>query len=380
MVSAVTLAQAETPTVVLDRTRLAANARRMIARARRLGVRIRPHLKTLKSIDVARIAVDPEHGGIAAATLNEAAYFAGHGLTDIQLAVCLPPSKFPRAAAILRQAPRFSFFVESPEVARAAADFARTTGAPLRVWIEIDSGEHRTGVAPDDPGLIEIAAALGQHVHLDGVATHAGQGYADLEAGQIAAIAECERAAVVAAAERLRAAGYAVAGVSAGSTPTVAHSRSAAGLTEWRAGVYLAGDLYQAGIGTLNFDDLALSVLASVISHHRDRGQMLIDAGGLALSKDYSTQQLKGRGAGYGLVTDLHGRPVFGALQVVDVHQEHGDIRGVTAAQFDALPVGSRVRIYPNHACLTAAMYSEYLVTDGDDRIAARWDRTNGWS
>src|SRR5471032_3263460 len=89
-----------TPALHLDRERLKNNAQRLIDRAQQHGVGLRPHLKTLKYIDVARIAIDPRHGGLAAATMNEAHYFAGHGISDIQLAVCLPPTKFARAAEI----------------------------------------------------------------------------------------------------------------------------------------------------------------------------------------------------------------------------------------------------------------------------------------
>jgi D-serine deaminase-like pyridoxal phosphate-dependent protein len=374
------LADIATPALHLDRERLLRNARRMTERAHRLGIGLRPHMKTLKSIDAARISVDPRHGGIAAATLNEVEYFARHGITDIQLAVCLPPTKFTRAAAIFKHAPGFSFFVDSVEVARAAADSSRATGTPFRVWIEIESGGKRTGVAPEDPALLAIAAALGKGAQLAGVATHAGQSYGDHSIEQIAAIAEVERAAVVAAAERLRGAGFEVPGVSAGSTPTAAHARSAAGLTEWRAGVYLAGDLYQVGIGSMSAEDIALSVVATVISHRRERRQIVIDAGGLALSKDRSTARLAGRDAAFGLVTDLSGRPAYGRLMVGEVHQEHGEIHEVTESQLEALPIGARVRVLPNHACMTAAMYGEYLVTDGGLDISARWPRTNGWS
>jgi D-serine deaminase-like pyridoxal phosphate-dependent protein len=373
------LADVATPALHLDRERLKNNARRLTERAHRLGVALRPHLKTLKSIDVARIAIDPQHGGIAAATLNEAHYFAAHGISDIQLAVCLPPTKFPRAAAVQKLAPKFSFFLDSVEAARAAAAFSQSAGAPLCAWIEIESGGRRTGVAAGDPQLLAIAGALTAGARLAGVATHAGHSYGDHGIEQIAAIAEQERQAVVEAAERLRAAGFKVPGVSAGSTPTAMRARSAAGLTEWRAGVYLAGDMYQAALGSMQLDDVALGVIASVISHRRERRLLVIDAGGLALSKDRSTAQLTGRDAGFGLVTDLSGRPVFGALHVRGVHQEHGEIHGVSDAQFDALPIGARLRVVPNHACMTAAMYGEYLVTDGGLEVAARWPRTNGW-
>ena len=374
------LAEVQTPALVLDCERLNANARRMIVRAQDRGVRVRPHMKTLKSIDAARIAIDPSHGGIAVATLNEAAYFANFGLDDIQLAVCLPPGKFNRAAGILSRAGRFSFFIDSIEVAHALREFAEQSGAMFRVWIEIDSGAHRTGVAPDSPALLEIAGTIAGYAHLEGVATHAGQSYADFMPPEIARIAEIERLAVVEGATRLRAKGHEIAGVSAGSTPTVTHALSAEGLTEWRAGVYLAGDLFQNGIQSLEMSDIALSVVASVISHNRARRQIVVDAGGLALSKDRSTAQMSTRDGKYGLVVDIKGYPAFGNLHIDEVHQEHGEIHDVSDAVLDALTIGANVRIFPNHACMNAAMYDEYLIVDGDSAICARWPRTNGWS
>jgi D-serine deaminase-like pyridoxal phosphate-dependent protein len=380
MVKEATLSDVQTPALVLDRERLNANAQRMIVRARDRGARVRPHMKTLKSIDAARLAIDPAHGGIAVATINEAAYFAGHGLKDIQLAVCLPPGKFNRAAGVLSQAGQFSFFIDSIEVARALREFSEANGVMFRVWIEIDSGAHRTGVDPAGPALLDIAGALAGHACLAGVATHAGQSYVDVTPDEIAAIAETERLAVVEAAARLRAKGHDIAGVSAGSTPTAAHALSAEGLTEWRAGVYLAGDLFQSAIHSLEISDIALSVVASVISRNRARRQIVVDAGGLALSKDRSTAQVRARDYKYGLVADIEGNPVFGALHIDEVHQEHGEIHNVPDAVLDALPIGARVRIFPNHACMTAAMYDEYMVVEGGGAIHARWPRTNGWS
>ena len=374
------LGKAATPALVLDRSRLATNAGRMVVRANRLGVGLRPHLKTLKSMDAARLVIDPRHGGIAVSTLNEASYFASRGVTDIQLAVCLPPEKLPRALAITQIAKGLSFFVDSVAVAHEVASFAATTATRLRVWIEIDCGEHRTGVGPDDPVLPEIAAALGRNVQLEGVATHGGQSYGAATVADIQAIAELERQSVVEAAARLRSAGFEVKGVSAGSTPTIAHARSAAGLTEWRAGVYMTGDLFQAAVKSLSVDDIAVSVLATVISHNRSCNLIVVDAGALALSKDRSTSGGPGNDAGFGAVVDLDARASYGDLHIGNVHQEHGEIFRVSPAVFNALPIGARVRILPNHACMTAAMYDEYLITDGKMEIIERWPRTNGWS
>jgi len=376
-----TLHEAETPAIVLDRGKLRANCERVRSRCRALGVGLRPHMKTLKSIDAARLAVDPSHGGIAVATLNEAEYFAQHGFLDIQYAVCITADKLPRAARILARASRFSFFVDSLETARAVVDFARRHGTLFRVWLEIDSGEHRTGVDPHDPTLVEIARVLSHSaVRLEGVATHAGHSYGAASPGELRDVAEQERLAVVQAADRLRAAGIAANGVSAGSTPTAMHLPEAEGLTELRAGVYMAGDLFQVAVGSLALDQVAVTVLASVISHSQKLNQVVVDAGGLALSKDRSTAAGPGPDMRYGLVLDALGRPIASGLTVVDVHQEHGEIRSSTRLPFERLPIGSKIRIVPNHVCMTAAMYGNYLIVDGADAIVDVWDRTNGWS
>ena len=376
-----TLHEAETPAIVLDRGKLGANCERVRSRCRALGVGLRPHMKTLKSIDAARLAVDPAHGGIAVATLNEAEYFAQHGFLDIQYAVCITADKLPRAARILARALRFSFFVDSLETARAVVDFARRHGTLFRVWLEVDSGEHRTGVDPHDPTLVEIARVLSHPaVRLEGVATHAGHSYGAASPGELRDVAEQERLAVVQAADRLRAAGIAANGVSAGSTPTAMHLPEAEGLTELRAGVYMAGDLFQVAVGSLALDQVAVTVLASVISHSQKLNQVVVDAGGLALSKDRSTAAGPGPDMRYGLVLDALGRPIASGLTVVDVHQEHGEIRSSTRLPFERLPIGSKIRIVPNHVCMTAAMYGNYLIVDGADAIVDVWECTNGWS
>lgn len=376
-----TLREAETPAIVLDKGKLRANCERLKLRCQALGVRLRPHMKTLKSIDAARMAVDPSHGGIAVSTLNEAEYFAQRGFVDIQCAVCITADKLPRAARILARASRFSFFLDSLETARSVADYARDHGVAFRVWLEVDSGEHRTGVDPDDPVLLEIARVLSNSaVRLEGVATHAGHSYGAASPAELRGVAEQERLVVVRGAERLRAAGISIEGVSAGSTPTALHLLEGEGMTELRAGVYMAGDLFQVAVGSLALDQVAVTVLATVISHNQKQNQMVVDAGGLALSKDRSTAAGPGPDMRYGLVLDTLGRPIASGLMIVDVHQEHGGIRSGTRLPFEKLPIGSRVRIMPNHVCMTAAMYDNYLIVDGTDAIVDIWERTNGWS
>ena len=374
------LSEVFTPALTLDRAKFERNCERMRSKCQSLGVGLRPHMKTMKSIEAARVALDPAHGGIAVSTLQEAEYFAGAGMEDIQLAVCITPDKLRRAAAVARSIPRFSFFLDSVAVADAAANFARWEDAPLRAWIEIDTGDHRTGVEPEADATIEIARVLSDSpVILAGVATHGGRSYGARDPQLIAAVADEEREGVYRAAERRRAAGYEVPGVSAGSTPTASQSRSGEGLTEIRAGVYMAGDLFQAAIGSQAEEDIALSVLATVISHKPEQNQIVIDAGGLALSKDRSTGAIEGGDLGYGLVVGVDGVSSFGRLVVASVHQEHGEIRSEKPLPFEQLPIGSKVRVLPNHACMTAAAYDRFLVTDGEMEVSGEWRRINGW-
>ena len=374
------LTELNTPSLVLERSRLERNLASMSTRVSGHGVDLRPHLKTAKSAEVARLATAGHSGAITVSTLDEAAYFARNGFRDITYAVGIVPSKLGEVAALQRGGARISVVVDSVEVARAIAA-APSFDPPLRVFIEIDSGLRRAGVVAGDPALIEIARALGAGpgVELRGVLTHAGHSYACRAVAEIEAIAEDERLAVVSAATRLRESGFECPVVSVGSTPTARFGRRFDGVTEARPGVYMFYDLFQVGLGCCGHDDVAVTVLASVIGHRRDDGIVLIDAGGLALSQDRSTAS-QTEDTGYGLVFDAAGRHRYEGLRVARVNQEHGIIEGTNGAvPFDALSIGERVRVMPNHVCMTAAAYDRYHVADGGAEVVAVWDRTQGW-
>ena len=207
--------------------------------------------------------------------------------------------------------------------------------------------------------------------------THAGHSYDTNLPAQIASIAEQERAAVVHAAGRLKDAGMDAATVSVGSTPTVVFAKSLDGVSEVRCGVYAFFDLDQFGRGVCVGEDMALSVLATVIGHNRDAGVILIDAGGLALSKDTSAKSFL-PDAAYGYVCRADSLARIGRLSVDSVNQEHGKIRVDDAKWYGELPIGSQVRVLPNHACFTAAAYGGYHVLTEPGAIEY-WPRVNGW-
>jgi D-serine deaminase-like pyridoxal phosphate-dependent protein len=365
-----------TPALVLDRRVLEANTRAMTERMRRLSIRLRPHLKTAKSADVARLALKNNFGGITVSTLREAEYFLQHGIADITYAVGMVAGRLDAAAALNARGADLKIITDSVDAARAIA----AHGAAHKVLIELDTGDRRGGVAPDGPALLEIAGILNEAaaVTLVGVLTHAGQSYECRDAEAIAAVAEEERAGAVLAAERLRAEGLPCPVVSVGSTPTAIFARDLSGVTEMRPGVYMFCDLFQAGIGVCRREDIAVSVLASVIGHRRGDNVILIDAGALALSKDRSTAELP-EDCGYGLVCNADtGEPLSG-LRVQAVNQEHGFVTADQPVPFDALSIGAKVRVLPNHACMTAAAYDCYQVVDDGTEVIATWPRCNGW-
>jgi D-serine deaminase-like pyridoxal phosphate-dependent protein len=363
-----------TPALILDRTRLEANASRMRDRVRDLGVSLRPHVKTSKSIDVLRVLSGGAEIPITVSTLAEARYFFEHGVTDILYAVGIAPVKLPDVAELISAGCKLRIILDSLEAAEAVRAFAATENVPVEVLIEVDSDGHRAGVTPDDPLLIAIGRVLGDR--LAGVMTHAGASYDCRTRDEFEAMAEQERSRTVDTAERLRADGLACRIVSVGSTPTISYARSLKGVTEARVGVYAFGDLVQAELGTCAIEDIAIGVLASVIGHKP--GKLLIDAGFLALSRDRGTADMP-VDYGYGLVVDP-GTGARGDLIVSATNQEHGIVtsRGgaLDAARF---AVGTRLKILPNHACATAAAYDRYHVTDGAEEVVAVWERVNGW-
>ncbi len=360
-----------TPCLVLDRGILERNLKRMSDAVHRHGVALRPHLKTAKSASVARLATSGEAGGITVSTVAEAEYFAERGFADILIANALPPQKLDRVAALVKDGVVITLVTDDAGMALAIAGHA----AGFRGLVEIDSGDNRAGVTPDGSQLMDVARALGPK--LTGVMTHAGHSYGCRTVECVQNVADDERLAVVTAATRLRDAGLRCDVVSVGSTPTMTHARNLDGVTEARPGVYMFQDLYQAEIGSCEKSDIALSVLASVIGRNESAKRILIDAGALALSKDRSTQATS-HDSGFGEVRDIDGSGMTDGCVIERVYQEHGAVR-CSGDELDRWTIGTRLRVLPNHACLTAAAHDRYYVVDGSSDVVDVWDRINGW-
>ncbi|BDB19974.1 alanine racemase [Pseudomonas sp. CYM-20-01] len=366
----------DTPAALIDTLKMQRNIQRMQQRANALGVHLRPHVKTHKCAEVVAAQIAAGARGITVSTLKEAEYFFDLGIHDILYAVAMAPHKLPQALALRRRGCALTLITDSLAGAQAIIDFGREHGETFAVMIEIDCDGHRSGVKPQDPRLLEIARLLGDS--LVGVLTHAGESYGLDTPEALRAIAELERARCVEAAEHIRAAGMPCAQVSVGSTPTALSAVSLEGVTELRAGVYAFFDLVMHNIGVCRTDELALSVLTTVIGHQPEKGWIITDAGWMAMSRDRGTQAQK-RDFGYGQVCDEHGEPIDGLL-LGSANQEHGvaqfQRRDVdVVAQF---PLGKRLRILPNHACATGAQFGCYTAVSETGELQV-WERLRGW-
>lgn len=355
------VADVPTPALLLDLDVLESNLRRMARRARELGVRLRPHVKTHKCVQVGERQRRAGAEGITVATLEEARVFAEAGFRDLTWAFPVVPGRVEEAEAIARGA-RLGLTVDGPE----AVKLLEERGHPFPVWLEVDCGYGRSGVDPGGRPLLEVARSLraSETLSFEGILTHAGQAYHGRSPADLAAAAEEERSVMVTAARRLREAGVPVPSVSVGSTPGMSRAERLDGVDEARPGNYVFHDRTQVALGACEVTDVALTVLATVISSRPGRDRCVVDAGALALSKDAGPE-----GAGpstMGEVFDDYaaGRLADGA-RLVSLSQEHGIVSR-------RLPWGRRVRILPNHSCLAAACHDVYHVVRGD-QVVDRW-------
>jgi D-serine deaminase-like pyridoxal phosphate-dependent protein len=373
------LTHIETPALLLDRDRLDANIQRMRDKLAAFNVVLRPHVKTNKSLEVTERLFAGGRGPITVSTLREADFFFEAGFTDILYGVGIAPNKFAHAAALISKGAQLKLVLDNLDTARLLAEFAQTSRHIFEVLLEIDCDGHRSGLDPRSPLLVEIAQLLRANgVRLSGVMTHAGKSYDSQSIAEIRACARQERAAIIDASQMLTSAGFNLSTISIGSTPTALFTEELSGVTEVRAGVFAFFDLVMAGLGVCKVQDIAVSVLTTVIGHQAEKGWIITDAGWMALSRDRGTAR-QAVDQGYGVVCDAAGQPI-GDLIVSSTNQEHGIIssRGGTLEPASLLPLGTLLRILPNHACATSAQHGGYHVLS-EGRSLGYWPRITGW-
>jgi len=377
---AMNLESLNTPAALIDVARMNRNIERMQQRMNTLGVSFRPHVKTTKCEQVVRAQLAAGARGITVSTLKEAEQFFAAGIRDIVYAVGMAPTKLPQALALRRQGCDLKIVADSVACAEAIVAFGRQHDEAFEVWIEIDVDGHRSGIAPEDDLLITVAATLSNGgMYVGGVLAHAGSSYDYDTHDELARIAEQERSGCVRAAERIRAAGLPCEVVSIGSTPTALAAGQLQGVTEVRAGVYVMFDLVMHNVGVNELSDIALSVLTTVIGHQKGKGWAIVDAGWMAMSRDRGTQRQK-HDFGYGLVCLKNGE-VLDEYVMSAANQEHGIISRAGTPDHEIekrLPIGTRLRILPNHACATGAQHPAYQAVRADGSVET-WPRFYGW-
>jgi len=365
-----------TPCALVDLDRLEQNAAHMADKARRLGVRLRPHVKTHKCIEAARIQTDLHFGGVTVSTLAEAQAFAAGGFSNITYAVPIAPQKIAEAIDLHNEIDALNLLVDHADTIRAIDDITTSRGVILPVYLEIDCGGGRSGVDPEGEVTQVLAKRLAAADAIDfrGLLTHAGHAYGSRSRSEAFEVACEERNLMTALAAELRDLGMSVPEVSVGATPTLRAIDDLTDITEVRPGNYIFYDVFQTAIRTCQIDELAFSVLATVISVDVDRGRAVIDAGALALSKDAGPTHVDAE-CGYGLAVTVEDQHPLPGLRIASLTQEHGTLTGPGV---EALRPGTHLRIFPNHSCLSAACFDSYQVLRGTE-VVDEWRPVRGW-
>ena len=352
----------DTPATLIDLDRLERNIREWQASMGRCGVKFRPHIKTHKIPEIARMQVAAGAVGIVCAKVSEAEPFAAAGIEDICIAYpVVGEMKWRRLAELAKNTKRLTVNCDCEEAALGLSESAARAGVTIHVQIDIDTGLHRGGIHYEDQATIDRLARkieLLPGLQFGGVTTFRSSGFPGAQPAKDAGRAEGQL--LVEIADRLRAAGIEVRDVTAGSTPTGKWVAEVPGVSEVRAGNYVFNDLMQLDSGTADEDQLALSVLCTVVSNNV-RGCLTIDGGSKTFSGDAG-------GVGTGRTAPAAiARAVDRRVSVDRLSEEHG-----MAHSDQAVKLGEKIRFYPYHAC-TCVNLSDEIIGFRGERVEVIW-------
>ena len=351
-----------TPFIEIDEHKLEHNLRAGQRRADSAGAKLRPHIKTHKSLEIARRQVAIGAVGLTASKPSEALVFVEGGFEDVTVAYpIVHADRIDDLLSVAHDRHAQVRFIVSDAVGLSALETAaKRHGTILSCYLKVDVGLGRVGVDPNSSQAISLARSIhdSSAFQFEGLLSHAGHAYAMEGPGQIADVALREFSLLSELRSKLSAAGIAPRELSTGSTPTAIGSEIPRGTTEIRPGNYAFFDLTALRLKLCGLDDLALSVVATVIAVN-DR-HAVIDAGSKALSSDRGPH---GTGAAhFGLVQSLDGSAIEEAWTVARLSEEHGFV-----ATGNMQPVvGDRVRIFPNHSCAVAAQFRSFVMAQAD--------------
>lgn len=361
----------ETPHILLDQDRLQANIQLIQDIGNTRGVNVRPHIKTHKCLELARQQIDAGASGITSSKVDEALVFINNGIRSVTVAYPLVvDSKLDRLiAAAKAHDVDLRLIVDSPAGVDAIAQVAGRHQKQISIFLKIDVGLHRCGLSEDDPSVIKLTQKIIQKPALNfvGLLSHSGHVYGakDGEAAQQIAQEECQIMNRV--RKKLESNDIKVSEVSIGSTPTILANDNYDGITEIRPGNYVFMDRTPLRLDLIGLDQIAFSVLATVVSQNSD--YFIIDTGSKTLSSDQGAHGIAGmEGFGLAYPVDQFEDKDY-EMGVAKLSEEHGFVE---RKDFD-LPVGSTIRLIPNHSCVVANLLDTYTVLK-DGQISAQWD------
>ncbi|KAI1898322.1 hypothetical protein AGOR_G00071130 [Albula goreensis] len=361
-----------TPAFIVDLEKVKKNAHVMLDRFQKLGVQLRPHMKTHKTLECADIMTAGTRRCIVVSTLAEAFFYADHGFDDILYAYPLPFDKVVRCAELSERLSLFHVLVDCSAALEELKKQPLTRGKNWHVWLKLDCDNGRAGVPHSAPAALHLAKAISETpgVELTGIYAHCGNTYGCSGEEQIKAVAQDTTTFTLQFMDKLKANGIHCSKSSIGSTPSCSHPvPDMALLSEVHPGNYVFYDVQQSMIGSCKLEDVAVRVLTRVIGHYPHRNQLLVDCGWTGLSLD-SGGRLP---TGYAVI---EGHP---DLKLLSMTQEHGRVEAISGRlDYEKFPLGSLLTLIPYHACATAAMHPVYFIhTDGV--VVDTWTPTRGW-
>ncbi|WP_100334175.1 D-TA family PLP-dependent enzyme [Bacillus alkalisoli] len=348
------ISQLDTPSLLVDLKKLKKNIQNTATFAHNHNIQLRPHIKTHKSIEIAKLQLEAGAVGITTAKIAEAEIMAKAGIKDILIAYPISsPTKIERLINLLATVSQLKVSVDSLEQIKLLQKHLEKTPYTIEVWIKVNSGLNRCGVKPGKQAL-ELAQAilLLSKLTLGGIFTHAGHSYAATSQQEIEKIALAEAEAVLTSAAVCEKAGIKIKTRSVGSTPTYKMAGAVNGITEVRPGNSVFFDEIQVGLGVTERKNCALTVLASVVGTYKEEGRIILDAGSKTLCLDkgaHGNASVKGHG-------HINGHS---NITIERLSEEHGV---ATFKEDTALTLNDKVQIIPNHACTVVNQFNEFYV------------------
>ncbi|KAK2139691.1 hypothetical protein LSH36_1654g00017 [Paralvinella palmiformis] len=361
-----------TPCFLLNLKRIKRNADLMIQRCQAFGIKLRPHMKTAKTVEVGLIVTGGSKRRICVSTLAEAEFFTKNGFDDIIYAMLISDSKLPRLKDLAKKLSMLHLLVDNRKHIEMLNACPLSDGKLWSVYLAVDTGSAREGIPWNDNSLTELVELITSSAHLkfSGLYTHEGTAsYSVRGSEKVGEVANTTVDRILHIVDRLKKNGIMCDDISIGATPTASlPGNKVKDITEIHPGNFVFYDAQQFTIGSCSEEDIACVVVTRVLGQYPKRNQLLIDAGWSAVSLDGKLAN-----GSYGL---FQGQP---HLRLVKMHQEYGFVScDPEKLSVEDFPIGTMLFLYPYHSCATAVLHQQHYVQQ-DDKVVDIWTPCSQW-